>query len=78
MTAAAKLLRHPSGAIFHKIRHFSVRSYFINQSILRDIEQAAKAGHLDAEAVLSTRRQMKLETEEAALRLSTLEEKGTT
>jgi len=49
---------------------------YIYQPILRDIEQAALAGNLDAEAVQRIRRQIQLEAEEAARRRTALEEDG--
>ena len=51
------------------------RVSYIYQPILQDIERAAQAGHLDAEAVRRIRRQIQLEAEEAARRRTALEEK---
>ena len=41
---------------------------YIYEPILKDIEKAAELGNLDAEAVRRIRRQIQIETEEAARR----------
>jgi len=47
---------------------------YIYQPILKDIEEAAESGNLDAEAVRRIRLQIQIETEEAARRRSAAEE----
>jgi transcriptional regulator with XRE-family HTH domain len=64
----------PENRIKYLVREETVD--YIYQPLLRDIEQAAQAGHLDAEAVLRIRKQIQVEAEEAARRRIAVEEEN--